>query len=141
MFSNNKNNHKINLKIFYYLRHDITIINLRMTVSINPRKIEERIRSRLNFKEFLEHKELKFFPMESCFNTSFILKYLKGEKDFLPLTASNPPILKAMKKHSNFDKRVFLDLILNDERMCKFVPDSVNANRFKRETLIAVSFN
>jgi hypothetical protein len=109
--------------------------------TINPRVIEERIRSRDNFKEFLEHCHKKFFPKESCYNSYYIAQYLQGTKDFIPLSAATAPILKSMKKNSYFEKKELLQIVKNDSKMAKYLPDDIDCSRIQRETLISVSTN
>lgn len=109
------------------------------TFNVTPSKIETRIKSMSQFREFLEVKLGKYLPTERVFNTYFVFQFLRGEKDCLPLSSKGFSNLRQIKNCEEFDRLGLLKLINNREDMRIFIPDNLNPKRVERNTLLSVS--
>lgn len=89
--------------------------------------------------EFFQQKMKSHFPVESCYNTRFVVQVLADEKKLIPLDKATPPKIGFMRKCKDYDKRKFHDIIKNDAEMRKYIPDETPPSRFERDTLLAVS--
>jgi hypothetical protein len=101
---------------------------------------ESKIRSKRNLREFFAIKKNLYFPKESCFNTTFIIKVFKNEKKLLSLNETKPPELHRIKDASLFDKKALFSIIKNDSNLNKYIPDDCNAERLNRDYMAAIIF-
>ena len=107
---------------------------------MKPNEIEQRIKSKKDFREFMTVKKSLYVPPDKCTNTKFFLDVLEGRKRLLGLNEVGHPTISRLKHDTTFDKENLYNEIKNREHLLVYLPEVSCIGRYDKEFLITIIY-